>query len=80
MSVELKVIHGALKRNERFQVVIPITKTPFVIGRSRDCDMRCHISAITARFVSPASTSTLSISRADTEFESMARSFRSPAS
>jgi len=28
MSVKLKVIHGALKKNDRFQVVIPITKTP----------------------------------------------------
>ncbi|MEO8498587.1 MAG: FHA domain-containing protein, partial [Planctomycetota bacterium] len=46
MSVKLRVIHGALKKNDRFQVVVPITKTPFVIGRSPDCDMRCHSDAI----------------------------------
>jgi|CXWL01.1.fsa_nt_gi pSer/pThr/pTyr-binding forkhead associated (FHA) protein len=49
MSVKLKVIHGALKKNDRFQVVIPITKTPFAIGRAPECDMRCHSEAISRR-------------------------------
>lgn len=49
MSVKLRVIHGALKKNDRFQVVIPITKTPFAIGRASDCDMRCHSDAISRR-------------------------------
>jgi pSer/pThr/pTyr-binding forkhead associated (FHA) protein len=49
MSVKLKVIHGALKKNDRFQVVVPITKTPFVFGRATDCDMRCHSPAISRR-------------------------------
>jgi pSer/pThr/pTyr-binding forkhead associated (FHA) protein len=46
MGVKLKVIHGALRRNNRFQVVVPITKTPFVIGRSSDCDMLCYSQAV----------------------------------
>ena len=49
MSIKLRVIHGALKKNDRFQVVIPITKTPFAIGRAPDCDMRCHSPAISRR-------------------------------
>lgn len=46
MSVSLRVVHGALKKNDRFQVTVPVTKTPFVFGRSEDCDMRCHSPAI----------------------------------
>ena len=49
MSVKLRVIHGALKKNDRFQVVVPITKTPFSIGRAADCDMCCHGTAISRR-------------------------------
>ena len=49
MAVKLKVLHGALKKNDRLQVVVPITSNPFVIGRSSDCDMRCHSQAISRR-------------------------------
>ena len=46
MAVKLKVLHGALKKNDRLQLVVPIRKTPFVVGRAEDCDMRCHSQAI----------------------------------
>lgn len=49
MSVKLRVIHGALKKNDRFQVTVPVTKTPFVFGRSAECDMRCHSTTISRR-------------------------------
>lgn len=46
MSVKLRVIQGSLRKRNRFQVMVPVTKTPFVFGRAEDCDMRCYSSAI----------------------------------
>ena len=41
MSVKLKVLHGALKKHGKWQVVVPVKRSPFIIGQAEDCDMRC---------------------------------------
>jgi hypothetical protein len=46
MSVKLKVLHGALKKHGKWQVVVPVKKSPFVIGQAADCSMRCYGKAI----------------------------------
>jgi len=42
MSVKLKVLHGAIKKRGKWQLTVPIRKSPFVIGQAADCQMRCY--------------------------------------
>lgn len=46
MSVKLKVLDGAIKKHGKWQLTVPIRKSPFVIGQAADCNMRCYGQAI----------------------------------
>jgi predicted component of type VI protein secretion system len=46
MSVKLKVLHGAIKKHGKWQLTVPVTKSPFVIGQAADCNMRCFGQSI----------------------------------
>ena len=46
MSVKLKVLHGALQKHGKWQLTVPITTSPFVIGQAHDCNMRCFGQSI----------------------------------
>jgi predicted component of type VI protein secretion system len=46
MSLKLKVLHGAIKKHGKWQLTVPIKKSPFVIGQAADCHMRCYGRAI----------------------------------
>jgi predicted component of type VI protein secretion system len=46
MSIRLKVLHGAIKKHGKWQLTVPVKKSPFVIGQAADCHMRCYGQAI----------------------------------
>lgn len=41
MSVKLKVLHGSIQKRGKWQLTVPIKRSPFVIGQAADCNMRC---------------------------------------
>ncbi len=42
MNVRLKVLHGSIKKRGKWQLTVPIKRSPFVIGQAEDCQMRCY--------------------------------------